>query len=69
MVRDRVDVEAHRAGNVAGEIFGRGVALHGRKVGGAVDYHDVGGAEAFGQPIGAHEPAGGGFMRHGYRLS
>src|SRR5262249_14593085 len=60
---------AHRAGNVAGEIFGRGIALHGRKVEGAVDHHDAGGAEAFGQPIGAHEPAGGRFMRHGYRPS
>ena len=41
VVGDRVDVEAHRARDVAGEIFGRGVALHRRQVEGAVDDHEV----------------------------
>jgi hypothetical protein len=57
MVGNRVDIEAHGAGNMAGEIFGRGVALHGHQVGRAVDHHDVGCAEALRKPISVEQPA------------
>jgi hypothetical protein len=56
MIRNRVDVEAHRAGDMACEIFSRGVALHGRQIEGAVNDGDLGRAETLGQPIGAYEP-------------
>ena len=42
VVGNGVDVEAHRAGNVAGKIFGCGVARHGRKIERAVDHCGVG---------------------------
>ena len=57
MVRNGINVEAHRAGDVAGEIFSRGVALHGRQIEGAVDDDDLGRAETCRKPIGAYEPS------------
>ena len=57
MIRNHVDIEAHRTGDVAGEIFSRGVALHGGQVEGAVDHDHLGRAETCGKPIGAYEPS------------
>ena len=65
MIGNCVDVEAHRAGDVAGEIFSRSATSHGWQIVGAVDDDDLRRAEALGKPIGAYEPAGCGIlMRH-----
>src|SRR5215475_574921 len=59
MVRDGLDVEEHRAGNVAGEIFGVGVTpLRGQDIG-AVDDGKVGSAELRSEPIGRDKPTAG----------
>ena len=65
MIGNRVDVEAYRAGNVSGEIFGRRVAFHRGQIERAVHHHGRRGAEARGQPVGGHQPAGRrAFIRH-----
>ena len=46
MVGDRVDVEAHRAGNMPGEILGAGIPLQCRKVERAIDHHGLGSGKA-----------------------
>ena len=66
MVADRIDVEKHRAGNVAGAVFGRDVALLSRRGIRAVDHDEVSVAQMLGKPIGRDQPAAG---RGGLELS
>ena len=56
MIRNRIDVETHRAGDVTCEIFSRSVPVHGREIIGAVNHDEIAGAETFGEPVGAQEP-------------
>jgi hypothetical protein len=54
-IGDAVDIEEHRAGNVAGEIFSLRVAGRVGHVPAAVEHNQVGIAEVAGQPVGGDE--------------
>ena len=57
MVGDRVEIEAHRAGNVPGQELGLRVALLRRQIEGAIDGDEIGAAEFRGEPVSGDEPA------------
>ena len=50
-VGDRVDVEKHRAGNMAGKIFRAGVAPGRRHMPGGVEDDEIGRVEMVGEPL------------------
>ncbi len=59
LVRDRVDVEEQRAGNVPRIVLRLRVAPGGRQMQRAVEHDDVGGIEMCGEPIGLDHPLKG----------
>jgi hypothetical protein len=65
LVRDRVDVEALRTRNVAGEKLGLGVALGIGEIIGGVEHDHARVGQMLAQPIGRDQPAAGElFIRH-----
>jgi hypothetical protein len=57
MIGDRLDIETHRARDVAGAILRRGVAILGGEIVGTVEHHEVGRSQACGKPIRGDQPA------------
>jgi hypothetical protein len=57
MVADRLDIEEHRARDVAGAIFGMCVALLRRQKVGGIDDADSGIAQTRGKPFSRYQPA------------